>query len=435
MRILVVGGGGREHALCWKIARSNIVSKLMCAPGNAGIAEVADCIDDLKPENIEGLAEFARKEGVDLTVVGPEAPLVEGIVDTFRERRLRIFGPDRKAARLEGSKSFCKTLLRQHGIPTAAFRTFDDARSATAHLKGQSYPVVIKADGLAAGKGVAICATEDEAAQAIRAMMIEGKFGDAGRRVVIEEHLNGIEGSIMAIVDGSTLLVLENTQDHKKLYEGEIGPNTGGMGAYSPVPAISAADTSRVIEKILVPVVYAMRREESPFTGLLYAGIMFTRSGPKVLEFNVRFGDPETQPLMRRLKSDLVPLLLAAAEGKLEGVDESQVDWDPRAAVTVVIASAGYPGRVETGHEVTGLDEARAIPEVTVFHAGTAGAPGGGIRTAGGRVFGVTALGETFDDARRRAYEACKKIRFKGAYFRNDIALRAVNAPPPGARV
>jgi phosphoribosylamine--glycine ligase len=433
MKILVVGGGGREHALCWKIAQSNIVSKLYCAPGNAGIARTAECVD-LKPENIEGLAEFARREGIDLTVVGPEAPLVQGIADTFRERGLRIFGPDRKAARLEGSKTFCKTLLRQHGIPTASFRAFDDARSAAAHLKGQSYPVVIKADGLAAGKGVSICATEAEAEREIRAFMVEGKFGDAGRRIVIEEHLSGIEGSIMAIADGSTLLVLENTQDHKKLYEGEIGPNTGGMGAYSPVPAISAADTSRVIEKILVPAMHAMRREECPFAGVLYAGIMFTRAGPKVLEFNVRFGDPETQPLLCRLKSDLVPLLFAAAEGKLEGVDESQVEWDPRAAVTVVMASAGYPGRVEAGQEVAGLNEAEAVPHTTVFHAGTTG-EGGAVRTAGGRVFGVTGLGETFDEARRRAYEACKKIRFKGAYFRNDIALRAASATSPGARV
>lgn len=426
MKVLVVGGGGREHALCWKIARSNIVDRLCCAPGNAGIASVADCVD-IPADEIERLLEFARREAIDLTVVGPEAPLVAGIVDRFREKGLRIFGPPAKGAQLEGSKAFCKSLLRRHGIPTAAFRVFESHDQASRHLKGCSYPVVLKADGLAAGKGVAVCGGQDEAQAFLKSAMQDGVLGDAGRRLLIEEHLTGVEGSIVAITDGTALFLLDNAQDHKRIYEGEIGPNTGGMGAYSPVPLISKQDAYRVVSKILVPTLYALRKEEIPFSGVLYAGIMFTKTGPKILEFNVRFGDPETQPVLARLKSDLVPILLAASEGKLDGIDDSQIEWDPRSAVTVVMASSGYPGKAQTGFQIQGLEDAAALPDALVFHAGTRRERDTFV-TAGGRVLGVTGLGDDLETARKRAYEACRKISFKGAYFRNDIGLRGVQA-------
>lgn len=422
MKVLVIGGGGREHALCWKIAQSALVKKLYCAPGNAGIAKIAACVD-IGPTSIPQLVKFAKKEGIDLTVVGPEAPLCNGIVDQFKQEGLKTFGPDQKASRLEGSKGFCKQMLRKYGIPTANFRIFDDARAALAFVRKGPFPVVIKADGLAAGKGTLLCSNEEEAVKAVRSMMEERIFGPAGERVVVEELLTGTEASIMAISDGNALLELAPAQDYKRIYDGDIGPNTGGMGAYSPVRTIIPHEYNKVFAKILVPVLHAMRKERTPFKGVLYAGVMFTESGPKVLEFNVRFGDPETQVIMLRLNGDLVRIMLAAIEGKLESVDEKQL-WSERAAVTVVMASGGYPGSYETGFEIQGLDEAEKDKDVVVFHAGTASRNSKAV-TSGGRVLNVSATGETLKEAREKAYAACRKIQFKGAYFRSDIALTA----------
>lgn len=421
MKVLVVGGGGREHALVWKIGRSPLVKKVICAPGNAGIAKLADCVD-ITPENVEGLADYASREKVDLTVVGPEAPLCKGIVDLFQERKLRIFGPSKEASQLEGSKIFCKELLRRHGIPTPSFRSFGDARQALLHVRNASHPLVVKADGLAAGKGVVICHDVSESEAAIEQMMAKKAFGAAGERVVVEECLAGIEASVLCFTDGRTILFLETAQDHKRIYDGDRGPNTGGMGAYSPAPVVSEKEYERVEREILVPLVHAMNREGRRFQGLLYAGIMFTKSGPKLLEINVRFGDPECQPLMMRLKSDLVPILQATIDGKLE---DQPAEWDPRPAVCVVAASGGYPGRYESGYEITGLDEAAATADSAVFHAGTA-VKNGKMVTSGGRVLSVTALGEDLRAAQRKAYEALRKIQFTGIHYRTDIASRLV---------
>jgi phosphoribosylamine--glycine ligase len=420
MKVLVVGGGGREHALCWTLARSPQVRALFAAPGNAGTASVAKNLD-IPATDIAELLRFARREAVDLTVVGPEQPLIDGIADAFHEEKLKLFGPSRAAARLEGSKAFCKQFLRKHGIPTASFRVFDEPRAAIDYARTLPYPVVVKADGPAAGKGVVIASREEEAVAAIRQMMVERVFGASGARVVIEEHLTGQEASVMAICDGNDLLLLENAQDHKKIFQGEIGPNTGGMGAFSPVPSLSRADQDRVVRKVLVPVIHAMRREGAPFKGVLYAGMMFTRSGPKVLEFNVRFGDPEAQVVLARLKSDLAPILLAAISGRLGSLEPDQVAWSERSSVCVVISSGGYPGSYETGFEISGLEEASSVPDVTVFHAGTA-ARGRNTVTSGGRVLGVTAMGDTVRQAREQAYRAVEKISFKNSYFRPDIA-------------
>ena len=341
MKILVVGSGGREHALCWKISKSPLVTKIYSAPGNAGIARLAQCVD-ITPDNIEGLLTFARKEGIDLTVVGPEGPLCKGIVNLFEENGLRIFGPTREAAELEGSKVFCKNLLRRYGIPTANYRVFNQPRQALQFVKSSQFPVVIKADGLAGGKGAVICHTESEAVVAIEGMMEKKVFGKAGEQVVVEEYINGVEASVIAFTDGQSIATLDSAQDHKRVYDGDRGPTTGGMGAYTPAPVASERDYGRVIREVLVPIVHAMNKEKRRFRGILYAGIMFTKSGPKVLEFNVRLGDPECQPLMMSLKSDIVPAMLATIDEKLGDVD---VIPDPRPAVCVVMASGGYPGR------------------------------------------------------------------------------------------
>jgi phosphoribosylamine--glycine ligase len=417
MRVLVVGSGGREHALVWKIARSPLVGKIYAAPGNPGIAQLAECVD-IMPTHIDGLVRFAKQQRVNLTVVGPEAPLVAGITDAFTAEGLRIFGPSRDAARLEGSKAFCKALLRREGIPTAPFRTFTHAQAALEFLATSAYPVVVKADGLAAGKGTFVCLDREEAERVVRKIMVERVFGAAGETIVVEEFLRGVEASVMALTDGRTIHVLEHTQDHKRLLDGDRGPNTGGMGAYSPAPVASPEDYDRVISEILVPTVHAMNAAGTPFRGLLYAGVMFTRAGPRVLEFNVRFGDPETQPLMMRLRSDLVEAILACLEGRL---DEVRLDWDRRAAVCVVMASQGYPGTYEQGYEITGIEDAEALGDVVVFHAGTARSDGR-LVTAGGRVLGVTALGADIEQARARAYQAVARIRFHGAHYRSDIA-------------
>jgi phosphoribosylamine---glycine ligase len=424
MKILVVGSGGREHALVWKIAQSPLVTKIYAAPGNAGIASLADCVD-FAVDNVPGLAQFAAREKIDLTVVGPEAALAAGIVDTFAERGLRIFGPTKEAAELESSKVFCKNLLRRYGIPTPSFRVFSQSRPAITYVRSATFPVVIKADGLAAGKGVAICHSEDEAVSAIESMMDKRAYGTAGAQVVVEEYLNGVEASVISLTDGRSIATLELTQDHKRVYDGERGPNTGGMGAYSPAPIVQDRDFERVVREVLVPTVHALNKEQRPFKGVLYAGMMFTKSGPKVLEFNARFGDPEVQPLMMRLKSDLVKLILATIDEKLDELPDPAIEWDPRPAVCVVAASGGYPGRYELGYPIQGLEEASALKDVMVFHAGTQ-KKDGQIVTSGGRVLGVTALGDSIADAQKRAYEATRKITFTGIHFRSDIASKAL---------
>jgi phosphoribosylamine--glycine ligase len=424
MRVLVIGSGGREHALVWKIAQSRLVDTIYCIPGNAGIAKLAQCIQ-LPLDDIRSLAKFASDQRVDLTVVGPEAPLVDGIVDAFNERGLRIFGPTRLAAELEGSKSFCKTLLRKYGIPIPNFRVFTNPKAALSFVRSASLPIVIKADGLAAGKGTVICKTESEVIVTIEGMMEKRIFGSAGEKILVEEFLTGVEVSIIAITDGNNLVVFENSQDYKRVYDQDKGPNTGGMGAYSPAPVVEAHEYDRVIRDVLVPIVYAMRREGRPFVGTLYAGIMFTKTGPRVLEFNVRFGDPETQPLFVRLKSDIVGLLLAALDGKL---GDAEIEWDPQFAICVVMASGGYPGHYKTGYPIQGLDQAERLPNITIFHAGTAISEGK-LVTAGGRVLGVTAMGPTPSIAYQNAYNAVGKITFKDVHYRKDIGHVLLDLP------
>jgi phosphoribosylamine--glycine ligase len=428
MKILVVGNGGREHALVWKLARSPLVTDVFCAPGNAGTAIDGQNLD-INATDTARLLKFSKTEQIDLTVVGPEAPLVAGMVDAFEEAGLPVFGPTRKAAELEGSKAFAKDFMRLANVPTADYAAFDDAAAATAHVEERNErPLVIKADGLAAGKGVTVCHTRQEALAAIRHTMVEQAFGEAGKRIVIEECLAGQEASILAIVDGSTIVPLEPAQDHKPAYDDDKGPNTGGMGAYSPTPLITPQLLDEIIEKVLVPTVHTMKREGRPFRGILYAGLMITGQGPKVLEFNVRFGDPEAQPVLMRLESDLAEVLLAAAEGRLKKL--APLEWDPRPAVSVVMAAEGYPGPYKKGHPIRGLEEAGRIPDVKVFHAGTARL-GDQVVTDGGRVLGVTALGNSIADAKLRAYQAVKCIRWEGAWCRKDISDKARTFRPP----
>jgi phosphoribosylamine--glycine ligase len=422
MKILVVGNGGREHALVWKLAQSPSVTRVFCAPGNAGTADDAENVD-IRATDIPRLLKFSKSEQIDLAVIGPEAPLVLGMVDAFQAAGVRVFGPTRAAATLEASKAHAKEVMRLANVPTADYAVFDDPVAAAAHVDERTErPLVVKADGLAAGKGVIVCQNRQEALAAIKQAMVEKAFGDAGKKIVIEECLVGQEASILAIVDGSTILPLEPAEDHKAAYDDDRGPNTGGMGAYSPTPLITPVLLDDIIEKILVPIVHTMRREEDPFQGILYAGLMITSQGPKVLEFNVRFGDPEAQPVLMRLKSDLAQVLLAAAEGRLKKLPS--LEWDPRPAVCVVMASAGYPGDYKKGYPIRGLAEAGRVPDVKVFHAGTTRL-GDQIVTDGGRVLGVTALGETVADAKLRAYQAVKCIRWEGAWCRKDISDKA----------
>ncbi len=424
MKVLLIGSGGREHALAWKIAQSPLLTKLYAAPGNAGIAKHAELVD-IAADNIDGLFGFARKNAIDLTVVGPEVPLCKGLVNRFQENGLRAFGPTAEAAELEGSKVFCKNLLRRYGIPTANFRVFDQSRAAVLFVKSSQYPVVIKADGPAAGKGAVICHTESEAVVTIEGMMEKKIFGKSGEKIVVEEHLNGVEASVIAFTDGRTIAPVPNTQDHKRVFDGDRGPNTGGMGAYCPAPVVSDREYHRVTKEVLVPIVHAMNKEKRRFKGVLYAGIMFTKSGPKVLEFNVRFGDPECQPIMMSIKSDILPVFQAVIDEKLESVD---LEFDPRAAVCVVMASGGYPGSYETGYEITGIPDAEALG-AKVFQAGTA-LKDGKLLTAGGRVLGVTAQGDTLKQAQDNAYAAVQKIQFKAAHFRKDVAAKGLAAQP-----
>jgi phosphoribosylamine--glycine ligase len=422
MKVLVVGQGGREHALAWKLARSESVTDVYCAPGNAGIAEDATCVD-IAPADISALVSFAKDTPIDLTVVGPEAPLVDGLVDAFAEAGLSAFGPSAAAAALEGSKAYAKEIMHRGNVPTADSTVFEDIADARHFLREREDQAwVVKADGLAAGKGVLMCATRIEALEAAEGMLVDDDFGPAGARILIEDSLVGEEASILALVDGNTIVSLEASQDHKRAGDEDTGPNTGGMGAYSPAPLVTADLLAEIEEKILVPTVHAMKLANTPFRGLLYAGLMITRQGPKVLEYNVRFGDPEAQPVLMRLKSDLGLALMAAAEGRLD--EFGPLEWDPRPAVCVVMASDGYPGSYETGHPIRGIEEANALPDVQVFHAGTTTSDGE-VLSNGGRVLGVTALGDHLADAKRRAYEAVRCIRWDGAWCRKDISDKA----------
>ena len=422
MKVLVVGQGGREHALAWKLARSESVTDVYCAPGNAGIAEDATCVD-IAPADISALVSFAKDTPIDLTVVGPEAPLVDGLVDAFAEAGLSAFGPSAAAAALEGSKAYAKKIMHRGNVPTADSTVFEDIADARHFLQEREDQAwVVKADGLAAGKGVLMCATRIEALEAAEGMLVDDDFGPAGARILIEDSLVGEEASILALVDGNTIVSLEASQDHKRAGDEDTGPNTGGMGAYSPAPLVTADLLAEIEEKILVPTVHAMKLANTPFRGLLYAGLMITRQGPKVLEYNVRFGDPEAQPVLMRLKSDLGLALMAAAEGRLD--EFGPLEWDPRPAVCVVMASDGYPGSYETGHPIRGIEEANALPDVQVFHAGTTTSDGE-VLSNGGRVLGVTALGDHLADAKRRAYEAVRCIRWDGAWCRKDISDKA----------
>ena len=424
MNILVIGSGGREHALAWKLAQSPRSDRIYVAPGNAGTLQDAENVD-LAINDFDQIIQFAKQNAVGLTVVGPEAPLANGLVDALNEAGIRAFGPTRAAAQLEASKIFCKHILRRADVPTAEHRAFRDAESAIFYLKQQEdRPWVVKADGLAAGKGVIVCETMEEAIDAVQRIAGDKAFGSAGDELIIEERLYGQEASILAITDGRTLVTLPAAQDHKPALDGDIGPNTGGMGAYSPTPLIDAAAQAKVEEDILVPTVHAMKRGRQPFQGVLYAGLIVTNQGIRVLEYNVRFGDPECQPLMMRLESDLVDLFEATVNGDLASIEPPR--WDPRPSVCVVMASDGYPGDYEKGHPIRGLDEAAALPDVKVFHAGTI-EKDGEILTHGGRVLGVTALADTIAGAKLQAYRAVKCIRWQGAWCRKDISDKAIH--------
>jgi phosphoribosylamine---glycine ligase len=420
VRVLVVGSGGREHVLTWALSRSPSVDVLIAAPGNAGIEGVARCVP-VDATDLAGLADLAERERVDLTVVGPEAPLVAGLVDVLEARRLRAFGPTAGGARIEGSKAWAKELCVKHGVPAPRSESFTDVTSAIMHLDAFEPPWVIKADGLASGKGVVIAPTRQEAVHAIEACLVDRAFGEAGDTVVVEEHLTGREVSVLALADGRTVVPLESAQDFKRALDGDRGPNTGGMGAYSPVSFVDGALADRIRTEILAPTVKALEAEGIPYRGVLYAGLMLTEDGPKVLEFNARFGDPETQAVIPRLEGDLAETLLACAEGELAGREPR---WSPEACVTVVLASGGYPGPHRTGLPIEGLEEAGKFDKVEVFHAGTARRDGR-VTTAGGRVLAVSALGKDLADARSRAYEACGRISFEGKHLRTDIAEEA----------
>jgi len=428
MNVLVVGSGGREHALAWKLKQSPRIERVFVAPGNAGTAADATNVA-ISADDIAGLIKFAQQNRVDLTIVGPEAPLVAGIVDAFQAARLRIFGPSKAAAQLEGSKVFCKNLLHSANVPTAEFHVFRDAQSATRFVQdrfpdpNQHVPLVVKADGLASGKGVVVCSTQSQALEAIDRIALKREFGTAGKQIVIEERLNGQEVSILAITDGRTILTLPPAQDHKPAYDGDTGPNTGGMGAYCPAPLVDDAMLGWIEEHILVPTVHTMKRSRQPFKGVLYAGLMVTHQGPKVLEYNVRFGDPECQPLLMRLQTDLVDVLEATIDGRLDELPP--LAWDSRPSVCVVMASEGYPGNYETGKVISGLEDAAQLPDVKVFHSGTK-IVDGQIVTSGGRVLAVTALGNNIATAKFQAYTAVKCIRWPGAWCRKDISDKAL---------
>jgi len=420
MRILIVGSGGREHVLAWKIRQSPLTEELFCAPGNGGISRIAECVD-IKADDTEALAGFAEEKKIDLTVVGPEVPLVAGIVDVFEQKGLKIFGPCREAAQLEGSKVFAKEFMYDCNIPTANFQKFDDMAAAKSFLQKVEFPLVIKADGLAAGKGVIICQDFLEAEKAVDEIMGEKIFAEAGRQIIVEECLEGEEVSILAISDGENYCLLDSSQDHKRIFDDDVGPNTGGMGAYSPAPILTEKLSKTISTRIIEPVIRGMQRNGVPFKGVLYAGLMITAEGPMVLEFNVRFGDPEAQAVLPRMNNDIVELMLASCEGR---VDTVELEWDKRSCVCVVISSGGYPGEYEKGKEISGLEKAEKMTDTFVFHAGTK-KEGKKIVTSGGRVLGVTSLGNGIDGAIERVYKAVDKIDFERCFFRRDIGSKA----------
>jgi phosphoribosylamine--glycine ligase len=425
MRVLVVGGGGREHGLVWKLTQSPRVSQVFAAPGNAGIAELAECVD-ISASEVRLLAEFAAKKAVDLTVVGPELPLTLGIVDEFEARGLRIFGATRQAAILEGSKIFAKRLMKKYKIPTGFFQTFYRADDAKRYIQDVGAPIVVKADGLAAGKGAVVCLTVQDAVDTVKRIMEDRVFGDAGSRIVVEEFLTGEEVSFLAFTDGETVSPMASSQDHKPVYDDDKGPNTGGMGAYSPAPVVTEAVHRKIMDQVMIPTVKAMAAERRPYRGVLYAGLMIRDGEPRVLEFNVRLGDPEAQPLLMRMETDLVPVLEAVVEQRLRDVE---IRWRPEAAVCVVMAAGGYPGAHDTGKPIAGLPAAARLKDVMVFHAGTARA-GEKIVTNGGRVLGVTALGPDLPGAINKAYRVVEKIHWDGVHYRTDIGKKALKRMP-----
>jgi len=418
VKILIIGGGGREHALAWKLKQSPFVDRIFCAPGNAGTAQIAENVA-IGPSDLAALVRFAKQNGIDLAVVGPDEPLALGIADLFTAQGLKIFGPGKAAARLESSKIFAKEMMRKTGIATAASQAFSHSQDAISYCEEVQFPVVIKADGLALGKGVVIAPDQAAAVSTIEGMMNQRRFGDAGSRVIIEEFLRGSECSLHALVDGSDYCLLATARDHKRAFDGNVGPNTGGMGAVSPADNWNSAIHAQLDRNIMGPLLSGLKEEGIAFRGLLFPGLMIDGTVPRVLEFNCRFGDPETQAILPRMKSDLLPLLQAVADGKLSDCD---VQWDDRTAVTVVLASAGYPGKYETGKWISGLDEAARLPDVQIFHAGTRRV-NDEVVTAGGRVLAITALGNSREAARKLAYEAAARIEFEGCHFRRDIAL------------
>lgn len=429
MKVLVIGSGGREHALVWKIAQSKQADKIFCAPGNGGIAQQAECVD-IKAEDITGLLEFAKKEKIDFTVVGPEAPLSAGIVDEFASCGLRIFGPQEKAARLEGSKVFSKEMMAKYNVPTADFKIFDDPYQARKYIDKRGAPCVVKADGLAQGKGVIVAADVDEAKDAVIAIMQDKIFGEAGNRVIIEDCLQGQEASIIVLTDSRVVIPLASSQDHKRIFDNDTGPNTGGMGAYSPAPIVSWELLNEVLDKVIHPIIDGLSKEGITYKGVLYAGIMLTKDGPKALEFNVRMGDPETQAILPRIKTDFLELMLAASDGTLSRFAKpGGMIWDNRACACVVMASGGYPGHYEKGKEIRGLEKVSRLQDVMVFHAATKKTDGKYL-TNGGRILGVSGLGNTIIEALYRAYQAIDEISFEGAHYRKDIGHKAVSKCP-----
>jgi len=423
LKTLIIGGGGREDALAWKLSKSSLVTKIYIAPGNAGTLRYGENVA-ISPDDITGLKKFALEHSIDLTVVGPELPLTMGIVDDFRAAGLTIFGPEKKAAAIEGSKAFCKEMLSAANIPTAAYEAFSSSEEALQYLNRASLPLVVKADGLAAGKGVIICHTLQEAQEAVTLIMGEKAFGEAGKKIIIEEFLDGEEASFLAITDGEGVAALAPAQDHKAVFDGDKGPNTGGMGAYSPAPIITPELEKKIIHSVIKPLVKAMNDIGIKYTGVLYAGLMVSKSGEiKVLEFNCRFGDPECQPILMRLEDDLYELLLSAATGQL---GDRELKWSRKYSLCVVMASAGYPGAYKKGLAITGLEGVRDMKDVIVFHAGTRGGGSEPVLTSGGRVLGVTGLGSDITEARKKTYEAVALISFKGAYYRRDIAMKAL---------
>ena len=421
MKVLVIGSGGREHALVWKIMQSPKVSQVYCAPGNAGISKLAQYIN-IDADSIEKLVDFAQEEKIDLTVVGPELPLSKGIVNEFNRKGLRIFGPSKEAAEIESSKVFSKYLMKKYNIPTANYEVFQNSEKAFDYIKQQTFPLVIKADGLAAGKGVFIVKNLDQAGDALNTLMKKKTFGEAGRQIVIEEFLEGEEVSILAFCDGKTVVPMVSSQDHKKIFDNDQGPNTGGMGAYSPVPFYPDEFEKGVLEEILKPTVEGLRSEGREYKGVLYAGLVLTKEGPKVLEFNARFGDPETQVILPRLKTDLIDILNAVIEETLHKIN---IEWEDNAAVCVVVASGGYPGKYPKGKVISGLEGLEKMKDIVVFHAGTK-LQDGKVITSGGRVLGITARDETISKAKERAYKGVKEIYFEDMYYRKDIAAKAI---------